>query len=157
MAIRNIRKDDEILRKQSREVTVFDDRLHQLLDDMAETMASVNGVGLAAVQVGALRRALIIDVGDGVVELINPTITKRSETELSEREGCLSFPGEWGMVNRPESLTVTAQNRCGDMFTLEGEGLFARAVCHEVDHLNGIVFKDIATEMVDPYDEDVMD
>ena len=154
MAIRNIRKHDDFLRGKSRPVTVFDARLHQLLDDMAETMASVNGVGLAAVQVGVLRRAVVIDVGDGVTELINPSITAQSDNELCEREGCLSYPGEWGMVNRPGSLTVTAMDRNGDMFTLECEGLFARAVCHEVDHLNGVIFKDLATEMVDADEDD---
>jgi peptide deformylase len=138
-----------VLRKKSREVTVFDTRLHQLLEDMADTMQEANGVGLAAVQVGVLRRAVTLDVGEGIIELINPAITERSEEEVTEGEGCLSYPGEWGLVSRPKRVTVTAQDRHGDLISLSGEDLLARAICHEVDHLDGAVFMDIAIEMVD--------
>lgn len=150
MAIRNILDDrDGILRKKSREVTVFDSRLHQLLDDMAETLKEANGVGLAAVQVGVLRRAFIADVGEGVVEYINPKIVERSEETLDESEGCLSFPGRYGMVERPKSVTVEAQDRHGNFFKKTGEGLLARAMCHETDHLDGVLFLDLASEMFD--------
>lgn len=153
MAKRIILKDtDDTLRKKSRDVTVFDKRLHQLLDDMAETMHDVNGVGLAAVQVGVLRRVFITDVGEGVTEFINPKIMKRSRETLNESEGCLSSPGVYGMVERPQSVTVFAQNRNGDGFTMTGENLLARALCHENDHLDGVLFKDLATEMLDPDD-----
>lgn len=155
MAKRNILNDrDGTLRKKSREVTVFDSRLHQLLDDMAETMAEVNGVGLAAVQVGVLRRVFIADVGEGVIEFINPKIIERSTEMLNESEGCLSFPGQYGMVERPRSVTVEAQNRNGDFFKMSGEGLLARAMCHETDHLDGILFLDLASEMMDGGDEE---
>lgn len=153
MALRKIRKDnDEILRKKSREVTVFDGRLAELLDDMAETMRDANGVGLSAVQVGVLRRVVVIDAGEGLIELINPVITARSEELISAAEGCLSFPGEWGMVERPKQVSVSAQDRNGDPLTLTGEDLLARALCHELDHLDGVIFKDLATEMIEPDD-----
>jgi len=151
MAIRNIRKDDDpILRKQSREVTVFDSKLHQLLDDMADTMNSVSGVGIAGVQVGILRRVIVIDVGDGLIELVNPVITYQTKHQVTDAEGCLSFPKQWGAVPRPFKVTVKAQTRHGDMTTITGEELLARAICHEVDHLDGIIFKDKATRMIDP-------
>lgn len=140
---------DEILRKKSREVTVFDQRLHTLLDDMAETMHLANGVGLAAVQVGVLRRVVVVDVGDGVVELVNPVITEHSNEEVCVAEGCLSFPGEAGMVPRPKWATVQAQDRNGDLFTLTGEDMMARAFCHELDHLDGVIFHDRAERMLD--------
>lgn len=153
MATRIIRKwDDPILRKKSRDVTVFDARLHQLLDDMLETMREANGAGLAAVQVGVLRRAVIVDVGEGPIELINPVITARSEEAILSNEGCLSFPGQWGMVERPKQVTAEAQDRNGDPITVTGEEMLARAICHETDHTNGIVFVDIATEMLDEED-----
>ncbi len=155
MALRNIlgEKDDS-LRKKSREVTVFDKRLHDLLDDMAETMRAAHGVGLAAVQVGVLRRAFIADVGEGVIEFINPKIVEKSKDTLSESEGCLSFPGEYGIVERPRSVKIQAQNRRGDLFTMSAEGLMARAMCHESDHLDGIIFKDLASEMLDEDEDD---
>lgn len=155
MAKRNILSDDDgTLRKKSRAVTVFDKRLHQLLDDMAETLHDANGVGLAAVQVGVLRRAFITDVGEGVVEFINPKIVEKSKETLLENEGCLSFPGQWGLVERPQSVTIEAQDRNGDLFKLSGEGLLARALCHETDHLDGILFQDLAVEMLEPEDDD---
>lgn len=160
MALRNIiTGDDPILRKTSREVTKFDDRLHQLLDDMKETMDSVNGVGLAAVQVGALRRAIIINVDDenGHIELINPVVTERSEEIQCGQEGCLSFPGETRIVPRPMQATVEAFDRYGEPFTLTGEGLLARAICHETDHLEGQLFYDLAIEDPEEYGCDEID
>jgi peptide deformylase len=140
---------DSSLRKLSREVTVFDKRLHQLLDDMAETLTDAEGAGLAAVQVGVLRRAFIIDLGEGITEYINPKIIERSDDTLNESEGCLSSPGQYGMVERPRYVKLEAQDRHGDLVVHEGEGLLARAMCHEYDHLNGVLFKDLATEMLD--------
>lgn len=151
MAIRNIRKfGDPILRKTSRDVTVFDGRLHQLLDDMAETMYAANGAGLAAVQVGILRRAVVVDVGEGIIELVNPKIVEAAEETIHSSEGCLSFPGQWGLVERPQKVTVEAQDRHGNPITVTGEDMLARALCHETDHTNGIVYLDLATEMLDP-------
>ena len=148
MALRNIIKDgDPALLKKSRVITVFDSRLHQLLDDMAETMEDANGAGLAAVQVGVIRRVCIVDVGDGIVELINPKIIAASSEVQTGPEGCLSFPGLYGTVTRPVKVTVEAQDRYGDPFTVEVEGLKTRALCHEIDHLDGIVFRTHATEL----------
>ena len=142
MALRNIVKvGDDILRKKSREVTKFDSRLHQLLDDMKETLYKSNGVGLAAVQVGVLRRVVVIDCGDGYIELVNPEITD-SEGEQEEVEGCLSVPGRNGITKRPMKVTVKAQNRDGNWCVYQGEGLKARCFCHELDHLDGILFID---------------
>lgn len=149
MAIRNIVVEgDETLRKKSREVTEFNEKLWQLLDDMAETMRASDGVGLAAVQVGILRRVVVIDVGDehGLYELINPEIIA-SSGEQTGNEGCLSFPGEWGEVTRPMRVTVKAQDRNGSSYTVEGTELLARAFCHELDHLDGILFVDHAKEV----------
>jgi len=140
MAIRNILKDgDPTLRKRSREVLNFDRRLHELLDDMAKTMEQADGAGLAAPQVGVLRRVVVVAGPDGIIELINPEITE-AEGEQSGAEGCLSFPGIYGIVTRPEKVTVTAKNRYGKTFSVTGEGIVARAFCHEIDHLNGVVF-----------------
>lgn len=158
MAIRTIVKDgDDFLRKKSREVTVFDTRLHTLLDDMAETMRSAYGVGLSAVQVGVLRRVVTVDIstdGTELLELINPVIVDSSEETQNDAEGCLSFPGEYGMVERPMRVKVQAQDRNGDLFFVEGEGLKARAFCHEIDHLDGKLFIDLVTEMLDAEDEE---
>lgn len=142
MATRNIVKDgDPILRKVCRSVLNFDERLAQTLDDMAETMYEADGVGLAASQVGILRRYCIVDVGDGLIELVNPVIVEQSGSQTGD-EGCLSFPEQYGSVTRPMKVTVKAQDRYGKTFTITGEGLKARAFCHEIDHLDGIVFKD---------------
>lgn len=150
MALRNIVKvGDDILKKKCREVTVFDDKLWVLLDDMLETMKEANGVGLAAPQVGILRRVAVIDVGDGPIELINPVITSMRGKQR-EVEGCLSAPGQWGYVTRPAKVKVTAMNRYGKEFKVEGTELLARALCHEIDHLNGTVFLDLVEEMYDP-------
>lgn len=144
MAIRNIVKDTDncdTLHKKCRPVTEFNQKLWDLLDDMAETMYQAEGVGLAGPQVGMLRRVFVIDVGEGILEFINPEILETSGTQ-NGAEGCLSFPGEYGMVERPNFVRVKAQDRNGNWFEMEGEELFARAVCHENDHLDGIVFKD---------------
>ena len=142
MAIRNIVKlGDDILRKKCRTQLTFDERLHMILDDMAETMYNAEGVGLAAPQVGILRRYCIVDVGDGLIELINPVITERSGSQTGE-EGCLSIPNEYSSVTRPMNVTVKAQDRHGNNITVSGEGLKARALCHEIDHLDGILYID---------------
>jgi len=142
MAIRKIvRGDDPVLQKKSRPVEKFDARLWQLLDDMAQTMHAANGCGLAAVQVGVLRRAFIIDTGEGVLELVNPEIIGQ-EGSQREQEGCLSFPGEFGVTIRPAVVKLKAQNRHGKWCFYKADSLRARAFCHECDHLNGVVFKE---------------
>lgn len=144
MALRQIVKfGEDILRKKSRPVTNFDERLWTLLDDMAETMRSKDGAGLAAVQVGVLRRAVVIDVHDehGLIELINPEIVSEEGTQIGG-EGCLSAPNVWEEVERPNIVTVKAQDRNGKEFTLTGSALLSRAFCHEIDHLDGILFID---------------
>lgn len=149
MALRNILKEgDERLRKKSRPVTDFNERLWTLLDDMYETMKD-GGVGIAAPQVGVLRRAVVIDVGEGKHELVNPVIVEQSGDQRGG-EGCLSIPGQYGLVHRPAQLRLKAQDRYGKPFELEAEGYFAVAVCHEVDHLDGILFIDKAERMLDP-------
>ena len=144
-----VTEGNDILRKRSREVERFDSRLHILLDDMAQTMYKHDGVGLAAVQVGVLKRVVVIDCGDGLIELINPQIIKAEETQVGP-EGCLSFPGQYETVPRPRIVTVKAQDRNGNWFEKTGEDLLARAFCHEIDHLDGKVFKDFA---IDPPEE----
>ncbi len=148
MAIRNILKDeDPTLRKVCRPVTEFNERLWQLLDDMADTMHAAPGVGLAGPQVGILRRVVVMDVGDGVIEAINPEIVK-TEGEQSGEEGCLSFPGKWGIVKRPYKVKMKAQDRHGKWYYLTGEELLARCMCHEIDHLDGVVFLDHVDEVM---------
>ncbi len=150
MAKRNIVKlGEDVLTKKSRDVTVFDDKLWTLLDDMYETMQSANGVGLAAPQVGILRRVVVIDVGDenGRIELVNPTVTSMKGKQR-ELEGCLSVPDLWGYVVRPAKVKVKAQDRYGKEFVIEGDKLLAVAMCHEIDHLNGVMFTDIAEEVL---------
>lgn len=145
MAIRKIVKlGDEALRKECKPQEQFGPRLWILLSDMAETMYKADGVGLAAPQVGILRRVVVIDVGDGLVELVNPVITACSDEVQTGREGCLSLPGRQGVVTRPMKVSVKAQDRHGKEFTLEAEGFFARAVCHELDHLDGTLWIDKA-------------
>lgn len=140
MALRTIRvNDDPCLRKVCRPVDQFDKRLAELLDDMFETMYHADGVGLAAPQIGVLRRAVVIDIGEGPVELINPRITKRSGVQGGS-EGCLSFPGQAGYVERANCVTVEGYDRYGTLRTYETEGFFARAVQHELDHLDGLLF-----------------
>ena len=154
MALRNIRKEgDPILQSKARVVENFDLRLHTLLDDMADTMYNANGIGLAGPQIGIRRRVVVIDIGDGLIELVNPKIVLKSG-EQHESEGCLSCPGEYGVVNRPMHVTVKAQDRNGNEITLSGSELLARAFCHEIDHLDGIIFKQKAEYMIDPDDNE---
>ncbi len=149
MAVRNIVKmGDPMLNKVSRPVEKFDHKLHTLLDDMAETMQLAEGCGLAAVQVGILRRICIVDAGDGLVELINPKIVGQSGKQ-EECEGCLSCPNNWGITSRPMSVIVEAYDRNGEKFRIKGEGLKARAFCHEIDHLDGILF---TSKVIRPYE-----
>lgn len=155
MATRKILPTAEpVLHKKCRPVTNFDGRLHVLLDDMRETLLEADGVGLAAPQVGILRRAVLVletNVPEGtepyVIELINPEIIERSG-EQNGPEGCLSLPGEWGLVRRPMEVRVRAQDRSGNTFELSGTGITARAFCHELDHLDGVVFTDRAERML---------
>ena len=142
MAIRNVvQVGDEILRKKSKEVKEFDAKLWELLDDMRETMNKNDGVGLAAVQVGVLRRAIVLDINNMKLELINPEIID-SFGEQIEQEGCLSCKGQWGYVKRPQEVTVKAQDRYGNEFVITGVDLLAKALCHEIDHLEGVLFVD---------------
>ena len=149
MAIRNIveMNKDDILRKHARRVERFDKRLAQLLDDMADTMYEADGVGLAAPQVGILKRCCVIDVGEGLIELVNPEILW-SEGEVVDVEGCLSVPGRRCTVARPEKVRVHAQDRKGKHIEVEGEGLLARCLCHEIDHLDGVLYVDKMIEDV---------
>lgn len=155
MATRNIlTKEEPLLYKKSRPVKAFDDRLHQLLDDMAETLMTSGGVGLAAPQVGVLRRAVLVietNVPEGeeekLIELINPEIVESSGEQYGA-EGCLSFPEEYGLVRRPLDVTVRAQDRNGEFFTVSGTGLTARCFCHEIDHLDGVVFTSLCERML---------
>ena len=141
--ILNRQTDEETLRKVSREVTEITPRIHTLLDDMIETMRSADGCGLAAVQVGVLRRVVVIETPEGLFEFINPKIVKTSGTQIGE-EGCLSLPGERATVKRPACVTVRALNRDGEEIEVTGYDLLARAMCHELDHLDGILYIDKA-------------
>ncbi|SCL83420.1 peptide deformylase [Sporanaerobacter sp. PP17-6a] len=146
MAIRKIRySKDPILRKKAKEINNVTDRIKILLDDMAETMYSKEGVGLAAPQVGVLRRAVVVDAGQGLYKLIDPHIVEQ-EGELIDFEGCLSIPRITGKVKRPEKVKVEYTDIDGSRKEVEGEGLFARALCHEIDHLDGILFTDLIIE-----------
>ena len=154
MAIRNILKMGEpLLKKISRPVTSFDERLGTLLDDMAETMYEAEGCGLAASQIGILRRVVVIDCGDGLVELVNPQIIETSGGE-GRFEGCLSLPGKSGYVIRPAHVKVRAFDRKGDLYEYDTEGLFARAVMHETDHLDGKLYTRLVTEPPEGYSEE---
>lgn len=145
MAIRNIRQEgDEILKKKSREVEVIDDKVRELIEDMVETMHKYDGVGLAAVQVGILKRIIVIDIYDDktpIVKLINPVIVKqKGEREIEE--GCLSFPNKFAIVKRPTEVVVEGLNEKGEKVKIKATELLAQALCHEIDHLNGITFVD---------------
>ncbi len=144
---------DPVLRQQCAEVTEFDKELWQLLDDMYETMQKADGIGLAAPQVGVLKRVVVIDVDDGRIELVNPVITLMRGAQY-EPEGCLSFKGKRGVVKRPKRVRVTAQNRFGKPVKFRGKDLLARAFCHEIDHLNGVLFEDKVLEWVEDEDDD---
>ena len=142
MALRNIRvNEDPILRKTSKVVKNIDERTQILIDDMLDTMYKANGVGLAAPQVGILKRIIVIDVGHGPLILINPEVVE-TNGEVEDREGCLSVPGKEGNVIRPQYVKVNAQDREGNPIEIQGEDLLARALCHEIDHLNGILYTD---------------
>ena len=148
MALRNILTDENsLLRKKSRPVTNFDERLHILLDDMRDTLIDSNGVGLAAPQVGILRRIFLVDTGDEIIECINPEIIAL-DGEQTGIEGCLSIPGKYGIVTRAYTATVRAQDRFGEWFEAEGEELIGRCFQHEYDHLEGILYKDVADRML---------
>ncbi len=150
MALRKIvTEGDDILLKKCRPVEKFDSKLHSLLDDMVETLHDSGGVGLAAPQIGIMRRVCVIDIGDGVVEYVNPQIIS-TDGEHEVVEGCLSSPGEFGIVSRPKKVVAKAFDRNGNEFTIEGEDLFAQAMCHEFDHLDGILFKSKVIRMLSP-------
>lgn len=144
MAIRNVVQDgDEVLRKKCFEVTAFDEKLFQLLDDMKDTVRKEDGAGLAAPQVGVLRRAVVVDVSEGFFELINPVILEK-KGEQTGWEGCLSVRGKRGVVTRPMVVKVEYSDRKGKRKKLVARGFFARAVCHELDHLDGVLYTDRA-------------
>jgi len=154
MALRNIRlEDDEILRKKCKEIKEIDEKILTLLDDMSETMYNANGVGLAAPQVGVLKRAIVIDIGEGLYELINPVIIETSGEQVGD-EACLSLPGKSAKVARPNYCKVKALDRNGNEIIVEGEELMARALCHETDHLDGILYIDkiVEGEEIQDYD-----
>lgn len=160
MAVRNVREDgDEILRKKSRVVEVIDDRIRELLDDMVETMHKYNGVGLSAVQVGILKRVVVIDLYDdrGPIKLVNPIIVKK-KGEQEVEEGCLSFPNQYAKLVRPAEVVAEALNENGEKIKIKAKGLLAQAICHELDHLDGILFIDHmlpgTLEYVEPRKED---
>jgi len=156
MALRKIVVEgDPVLRKICRPVEKFDARLHMLLEDMADTMYEAEGVGLAAPQVAILRRVVVIDVGDenGLIEMINPKIIYDSREQVCDAEGCLSVPGERGLVSRPKKVVCEYFDRNGEKKEITGEDFLARAICHELDHLDGRLYIDIAERMLDD-DED---
>ena len=150
MAILNIiKEDDPLLRERSREVTEITPRIIRLLDDMIDTLHKANGAGLAAVQVGVLRRIVLVEAEPGkLYEMINPVIIERSEETQEELEGCLSLPGKWGITTRPMTVTVEATDRNGKKYTVTGSDLLARAICHECDHLDGTLYIDRAIHML---------
>ena len=149
MALRQIRFfDDDILRKKSRKVEKVDDRIRQILNDMADTMYhSENAAGLAAPQVGILKRLVVIDMGQGLIKLVNPKIIKQSGTQ-EVIEGCLSIPNKFGVLKRPEKVTIEALSEKGEKIILKGTGELAKCFCHEIDHLDGILFTDLVTKYV---------
>ena len=156
MALRKIVVEgDPVLRKVCRPVEKFDARLHMLLEDMADTMYEAEGVGLAAPQVAILRRVVVIDVGDenGLIEMVNPKIIYDSREQICDAEGCLSVPGERGLVSRPKKVVCEYFDRNGEKKEITGEDFLARAICHELDHLDGRLYIDIAERMLED-DED---
>ncbi|MBF4693063.1 peptide deformylase [Fusibacter ferrireducens] len=150
MALRTIRLyDDPILRKICREVNVVDEKIKLILDDMADTLYHTdNSAALAAPQIGILKRLVVIDFGEGLIELINPVIVETQGLQ-EVTEGCLSIPDKWGKLNRPHFVRVSAQNRHGETFEIKGEGFLAKCLCHEIDHLEGILFIDKVTKFID--------
>lgn len=156
MALRNVltvEADDESLRKKSREITEINQKILTLAEDMKETLYEKNGVGLAAPQVGVLKRMIIVDIGEGPITLINPVIAYQKGSR-KEMEGCLSVPGVWGIVERPEHVIVRGLGLDGKTTEIEAEGLLAVAFCHEIDHLNGVLYTDKVIEYVDPNEID---
>jgi peptide deformylase len=154
MAIRQIVKyPDPILKKEAQQVTKFNERLHKLLDDMAETMYDALGVGLAAPQVAISKRVIVVDVGDGLIEMVNPEIVESSGEQIEPPEGCLSIPGLVGNVRRAQKIRVKGQDRYGNPVEMEAEGYLARAFQHEIDHLNGVLFLDVAEKVWRPEEE----
>lgn len=157
MAIRNLRYEgDEILRKKSREVDVVDDKIRELMEDMVDTMHKYDGVGLSAVQVGILKRVIVIDIYDEntpIIKLANPKILKQKGEQCVD-EGCLSFPNEFAKVKRPMEVTVEGLNENGEKVMIKAKGLLAQALAHEIDHLNGILFVDVmedgSLQYIDP-------
>jgi len=155
MALREIRfSEDPVLRKKSKQVTEVTERIKVLLEDMVDTMNKAEGVGLAAPQVGVLRRAVVIDVGEGPIKLLNPEILEM-KGEAIDIEGCLSVPGRSGTVNRPEWVKIKYMDIDGNERNLEGEGLLARAICHEIDHLEGVLYIDKIIEEIELEDEEL--
>ncbi len=154
MGLRKILTDKEpALHKTCREVTSFDWRLHKLLDDMKETLVDSGGVGLAAPQVGILRRVVVVDVGEEILELVNPSLLETDGEQIGP-EGCLSVPGKYGLVKRPYYAKVRAQDRDGEWFEVEGEELIARCFCHELDHLDGIIYTEVMDRFL--HEEELM-
>ncbi len=154
MALRDLRyAGDSILQKKAKPVKEITQNVLTLLDDMSETLTEKNGVGLAAPQVGVLRRIAIVDIGEGLIEMINPEIIETTDEQESS-EGCLSVPGRTGKVLRPAKVKVKAMDRNGEEFVVEGEGLLAIAFCHEIDHLDGILYTDKAFELSDILEDD---
>jgi peptide deformylase len=148
MAIRRILgKNEEILRKKSKSVKIINGRTNLLIDDMLETLADAHGAGLAAPQVGVLRRVVIVDVGEGPIVMINPKLTY-TNGEQETVEGCLSVPGEWGITRRPMSIKAEYTDRDGNLMEIEASEMMAKAICHEIDHLDGILFTDKVLRMV---------
>lgn len=159
MAIREIvTLGDDVLTKRCRPVEKFDERLAQILEDMTDTLHKSQGVGLAAPQIGLLRRIVVIQIDpeEGVIELINPEIIETSGTQVG-LEGCLSLPGKWGIVSRPLNVTVKAQDRYGKEFTISGKNLLARAFCHELGHLDGVLYHTVAKRMLLPQEIELLD
>ncbi len=150
MALRNIRTvEDEVLRKKCRPVEEINDKIRELLKDMADTMYNTgNGAGLAAPQVGILKRAIVIDMGDGLINLVNPEILEQKDSQ-EVIEGCLSIPGKWGKVIRPAEVKVRALNEKGEEVIITGKKDMAKCLCHEIDHLDGILFTDKVTEYIE--------
>ncbi|AEY64335.1 peptide deformylase [Clostridium sp. BNL1100] len=150
MALRNIRTvEDEVLRKKCRPVEEVNDKIRELLKDMADTMYNTgNGAGLAAPQVGILKRAIVIDMGDGLINLVNPEILEQKGSQ-EVIEGCLSIPGKWGKVIRPAEVKVRALNEKGEEVVITGKKEMAKCLCHEIDHLDGILFTDKVTEYIE--------
>lgn len=155
MSIRNIVKyPDPILREKAVEVTKFNERLSKLLDDMAETMYDAHGVGLAAPQVGISKRVMVVDVGEELIEMVNPEIIEKSGEQIEPPEGCLSIPGLLGYVKRANTIRVKGQDRNGNLIEIEAEGFLARAFQHEIDHLDGVLFIDIADKVFRPEEDE---